>query len=427
MKKLLLLILLLLPTPALAQDVGLFFRADCDSITSPTTGATACFQTANDGTRDIGLYIYQSGWQEIAAIDASIIPRVTVATLPSSPTAGMVRQVTDGTTQRDCTTGGGSSVALCSYNGSAWVPIGGGFDEAGNFTLTGSWNFTSATVTGITLIHDDLDELGDDDHSVIYVKYESSAGAPAAGSCDRAGQIQFDTTNSKLYGCYSAGGNPVDIATQDDDYNQICGDSGCTTASGSDTLTIATGAGLTSAGTSDTITITVDNHTKSIYFPANALTVDGTQCAEPALNTINSGPRLWTIICTDNDASTIYAHVVMPDSWNAGTFTVELEYVQTAADTGVLNSDVAGQCRGAGETINNTWGTEVALDDAAVSGSNIVDHTTTGAITADGTCAAGDTLFIRWQLDATGTTTAVATLHILGMKVEYTVSGAGSD
>ena len=107
-------------------------------------------------------------------------------------------------------------------------------------------------------------------------------------------------------------------------------------------------------------------------------------------------------------------------AFHYSNFTFELEYLQTAADTNALNSDVTAMCRGATETVNNTWGTEQAIDDAGVTGSNAVDHTTSAAVTPNGTCAGGDTLFWRWQLDATGTTTAVATLHMMGMKMEYT-------
>lgn len=160
--------------------------------------------------------------------------------------------------------------------------------------------------------------------------------------------------------------------------------------------------------------------TQSIFWSAGAFSADGTQCAPASEVQINSGPYTYSIICADNDASTIYGSVVMPDGWNAGTLTFELEYLQTAADTSALNSDIACACRGAGEAVNNTWGTEVAIDDAAVTGSNAVDHTTSAAATCNGTCAAGDTLFWRWQMDATGTTTAVATLHMLGVKAEYT-------
>ena len=158
----------------------------------------------------------------------------------------------------------------------------------------------------------------------------------------------------------------------------------------------------------------------TISWNAGGTNSDGTQCAAAAKITINSGPQVETTICADNDASTIYGHVKMPDSWNGGTVTMASEYIQTAADTGVLNGDIACQCRGAGETVNNTWGTEIAIDDAAVTGSSGSDITTSAAITCDGTCAGGDVLYWRYQMDATGTTTAVATLHFVGWSMEYT-------
>jgi len=163
---------------------------------------------------------------------------------------------------------------------------------------------------------------------------------------------------------------------------------------------------------------------KTVDFPAAALTTDTAQCASPALATINSGAPRYTIICTDSDSSSIYGEVVMPKSWDGGTVTFAHRYVQTAADTGVLNGDIAASCRLATATINNTWGTEVAIDDAAVTGSNAIDMTTSAAVTPNGTCTAGTSrlLQFRYQLDAGGTTTAVATLHHLGFTMEYSVT-----
>jgi hypothetical protein len=110
----------------------------------------------------------------------------------------------------------------------------------------------------------------------------------------------------------------------------------------------------------------------------------------------------------------------MPDSWDGGTVTMMGQFIQTAADTSNMNSDIAFSCRGDGDTINNTWGTEVAMD-TAMGGSNKLDTVTTAAATPNGTCTGGSkTLQFRWQLDATGTTTAVATLHVVGFKLEYT-------
>jgi hypothetical protein len=160
---------------------------------------------------------------------------------------------------------------------------------------------------------------------------------------------------------------------------------------------------------------------KSVWFGAGSLSTDATQCAAPAEVTINSGPKIWTIICTDNDAATIYGSVKMPDSWDAGTVTFEHVYIQTAADTSALNGDIAAQCYANGEAVGSTWN-EIAIDDAAVTGSNKNDFTTSAAVTPAGTCAAGDMLYFRYQLDATGTTTAVATLHHVGFKMEYSIT-----
>ena len=171
--------------------------------------------------------------------------------------------------------------------------------------------------------------------------------------------------------------------------------------------------GLPSGG----ITSIVD----TIVWDAAGITADGTQCADPAKVQINSGPRQYTIICTDNDASFMFGHVLMPDSWDAGTVSFSLEYLQTAADTDVLNADVECQCHGHGETVDNTWSTSpIAIDDAAVTGSNAVDVTDSAAVTCAGTCAAGDSLWWRIGVDAGGTTTGVATLHFLGVAMEYT-------
>jgi len=162
---------------------------------------------------------------------------------------------------------------------------------------------------------------------------------------------------------------------------------------------------------------------KSIYWSAGAMSSDGTNCADPAEVTINSGPKQYTIICTENDSSRMHGMAVMPDSWDGGTVTFEVSYVQTAADNGSVALEIAAACRGTGETVNGTYGTEVDVDDAAVTGNSAVDTTTSSAVTPNGTCAAGDLLYWYLDIDATDNpTTAAATLHFLGVKMEYSTS-----
>ena len=162
---------------------------------------------------------------------------------------------------------------------------------------------------------------------------------------------------------------------------------------------------------------------KSIWFGAGSLSTDGAQCATPVEATINSGPKMYTIICTENDSGRMVGSILMPDSYDGGAITLTPVYVQTAADTGSFAVEGAAACRGAAETINATYGTEVNITDAAVTGSNAVDSTVSSAITPNGTCAAGDFLYFYIDIDATANpTTAAATLHFLGVKLEYNVS-----
>lgn len=210
-------------------------------------------------------------------------------------------------------------------------------------------------------------------------------------------------------------------------YSNCVGDAG---AGGTAGLVPAPGAGDAAAGKflkadcTFAVPSGATSVVRSIYWGAGAMNADGTFCLDPTQITINSGPKIWKVTCADNDGSSLDGSITMPDGWDGGTVTFELSYIQTAADTAVMNSDIAAQCHGPGEVVNSTWGTEIAIDDPDVTGSNAIDHTTSAAVTPAGTCNPGDSLFWRWQLDATGTTTAVGTLHIIGMKMEYTITSA---
>lgn len=194
-------------------------------------------------------------------------------------------------------------------------------------------------------------------------------------------------------------------------------------------------ANLETALSGTNVLTSTETALKSVWFPAGSLSTDATQCGDPSEVTINSGPKQYTIVCADNDAGTIWATAVMPDGWNAGTITVELiVYSATSTPAGDYDIDFAAGCRDPGTAINATVGTEVAADidfDASGScGGSACDQydvvtVTTSAITPDGTCVAGDYLYIRGQLDAAGTTATVANVNILGLKVEYTWTRSG--
>lgn len=163
---------------------------------------------------------------------------------------------------------------------------------------------------------------------------------------------------------------------------------------------------------------------KSVWVGAGSLYGDGTQCPErPTAVTINSGPKIPTFICAEHNSARLVGMVPMPDNWDASTILIKPYYIQTAADTGSVALEVAAACRGMGETFNGTYGAELNVTDAAVTGSNAIDSTTSAAVTANGTCTAGDMLYFYIDVDGTANpTTAAATLHYLGAKIYFGVT-----
>lgn len=161
---------------------------------------------------------------------------------------------------------------------------------------------------------------------------------------------------------------------------------------------------------------------RSFWFGAGTISVDGVNCTEPVERVVNSGPKMWVLQCADNNASVIYGSVVMPDSYSGGLVTFELSaYSEAAPPSGVLNFDFASMCRSDSDSINNSWPTGIDLREMAMTLDTQYDRedVTTSAQAPNGTCAPGDMLFWKATMDATATTTQVASTYILGVKMEY--------
>ena len=320
--------------------------------------------------------------------------------------------------------------------------------EAAGISFTPSGNLEGEDVNAV-IIELDTEKLpathtSDANPHTQYVFSETSAGAPAAGSCDQSGQITTDTTNEIPYFCSDgAGGNPRSFATLGDAYSQVSDGSNSATASGGETLKFEDTSEIdftVTAGSPDKVTAAIvassiattklANHVKSIYIPAGAMTVSGTcTSTEPTLETIvASGPKRYTITPADGDTCSVEFDWVMPDAYNAGTITVEMHAFSTTSQSTVLELDFAGQSVRDGDAVaaHSTTG-EQAATCTFESEANEEQHCTTAAITLNGTPAAGAHVYMRGQVDATATTGTVTNYRILGVKIEYTVTGGGSD
>ena len=266
-----------------------------------------------------------------------------------------------------------------------------------NLTNTGEITIGASGTDGVTFDTDGVDAALAGTGTLTVTSSSGDAtivGADAAG----AANLVLDATTTGSITIGSADVTAVTITTDD-------------TGDGTDLVLPAN-----SVNSSEILTIV-----ESIYWSANDVSVDGAQCSDVAQESTIAGPELFVIVCADNDGGLIGGQVVMPDSWDAGTVTFEYTSIQTGAETLVVDGDMEVQCRGEGETIVDTWSSEVAMLDAAQVGSSGTDTIqTASAITPDGTCAAGDLLIWQYSVDATGTTATVTTNNFIGFKMEYT-------
>jgi hypothetical protein len=176
---------------------------------------------------------------------------------------------------------------------------------------------------------------------------------------------------------------------------------------------------------------------RSLFWPAGALGSDGTLCGEPALGTIGGGPRGYTIVCADDPAATVYGSAVMPDSWDGGPVTIEMSVASlSGAPAGDFAMQFSALCRGSGEVIDGLWGVPasaaVDFDAGGACGPascppDAAAQATTAALFPGGSCAGGKILFWRGRVDDGATTADAATVHLLGIKAEYTASPGGDE
>jgi hypothetical protein len=272
--------------------------------------------------------------------------------------------------------------------------------------------------------------------------------AASVASCTAEGQICWDTDNVLYIGngggtqtAFSAGGDNVSVdggAVTDPDFVST-GDVNVTDTANTitfdynaDSLLVADVADgdwgdfsvATNVATLDANTVDgaeLASLTKSIPWSMGGTLTDGAQCAAAAAVTINSGPKTYTVVCTDNDAGTIFGDTIMPDGWDGGDVVFRFQALNTAADTNVIEFDFSAMCRADGDAVNSTYGSEPASPASITfTTANDIETSSATTVTPNGTCTNDAThLYWRAQLDATATTTAVATAHTVGIIMEY--------
>lgn len=318
-------------------------------------------------------------------------------TFPTAPSTNDTFLLTSDSAVGDCNESGGTAVTLCRYNGSSWIALSSASSPSGlgaNFDVSGG-------------------ELIDDATETKPLKIRGTGGMSTTGW-----NIYTHSSNGPTIKCVVSnveGDCDIDVSIDSGNKWSV------KDSSGNVIIQIVPGA---SGMGNKYVFGSSYRPLKSIFIPASYMSTDGTNCVAPAeVTPVASGAKLYTILCADNDSSRMHFHLIMPDSWDGGTVTLTHAVVQTAADTNVIEFQAAGQCKGDTESLvaTSSYGTEVVWTDT-MSGSGKVNLGTSGAITPSGTCAASDWVSFYVDIGATNTTTAMATAHILGFKMEYAVT-----
>ena len=170
---------------------------------------------------------------------------------------------------------------------------------------------------------------------------------------------------------------------------------------------------------------------KTITFPAGMLEPDGVECVRNENVPLNGRTSPLTITCSDNNAATIFLDATPQNSWDSGPITLSVMLVtDDNQPDGILEIDWAAHCVSDNDVYGSgTFGAEQAT---AINFTGYIEHdqviVESAEITPSGSCAPGDTIEIRGQVDAAATTTATPLdEHIKWIQVQYLTNDTSDD
>lgn len=211
-----------------------------------------------------------------------------------------------------------------------------------------------------------------------------------------------DIQSSDLYTCDATVEGRILMLTDADAHDD------CDTSGGGDFTAFCkceqTGSGPTYAwrGVSE-------NFTQMVPWSAGAMSAGlvNTECSAPTEVNVNSSGGMWTLACPMAGSEVdgfVSQSVLFEKEWDkTKDVTFDLTaYLTTDAGAGTWHGEIAIQCIGPGEIINNTWGTGIGLDLTPVAGDvvNDVIRDSSAAVDTDTTgadCDSGDLLRWRWK------------------------------
>lgn len=309
---------------------------------------------------------------------------------PSNPSANYQFFLTSDSTVGDCNEGGGSSVTLCRYDGVAWVPVtgGGSVSTWPDLLATGPIVTSEANplkICGVGALSDDCWHL-----------YIHSNGNPI------------------IRGVRNGVEGDLDIKVKIDEGNQYL----ITDYLDNTIMAFVPGA---SGMINKIIYGSSYRPTKTIYIDAGGMNVDGSNCTAPTEQSLNSAEKTWAFSCADSNSSIFSGKIRMLKSWDGQPVVFIISVFHGTTETITFAGKFSAQCRGAGDTMNSTYGTAVAAN-VSITTSNKIAEATSAAVTPDGACAGEKFLNWRYVVDASNFSANAANSKVLGVSIRYGIT-----
>jgi hypothetical protein len=145
-----------------------------------------------------------------------------------------------------------------------------------------------------------------------------------------------------------------------------------------------------------------------VFINAAAWEVDGTYCVK-SRQQVNSGPYKRVVTCADNgDGRIDFSIERMPKEWKNDAATIDIVFTAIedalVADHDTVAFDLYCQCRGDGDTLNDTWGTKYDLSITMDTADAVQVVVADDVDVSDGACADLDEFNCKLIVDTAGTT-----------------------
>ena len=150
-----------------------------------------------------------------------------------------------------------------------------------------------------------------------------------------------------------------------------------------------------------------------------SLTADGTVCADPVKSTISGGPTGYFVICSHSTSGTFDGQVAIPLTTVGNLSTLKLTLTVNDVDSSSqhFSGTFKAMCRNNGAVVDGTWGATQSVD-IVMTSANTNYTATTAALTPNGTCSAGATLFWRFTITNSGGTDDDGDARVVNVAME---------